>query len=78
MASCICIYSDIMDGIQSLQVGQSNLQEGQEEIRIGQEVDHTLHRLQHLQQNKLVCLFVHCLHNTAMCGWLCYTAIVIL
>lgn len=63
MPRLLCIYlaymySDIMDGIRSLQVGQSNLQEGQEEIRIGQEVDHTLHRLQHLQQNKLVCLFV--------------------
>ena len=50
-----------MDGIRSLQVGQSDLREGQEELRIGQEIHHTLHRLQHLQQNKMVC-FLFCLY----------------
>ena len=50
-----------MDGIRSLQVGQSDLREGQEELRIGQEIHHTLHRLEHLQQNKMVC-FLFCLY----------------
>jgi len=52
--SMLC--SEIMDGIQKLQVGQVGLRERQEVIMVGQESHHMQQRLQSLQQREMVCL----------------------
>ena len=52
--SMLC--SEIMNGIQKLQVGQVGLREGQEVIMVGQESHHMQQRLQSLWQREMVCL----------------------